>query len=66
MLVSQSKTPLIKKYELFTRFRTQKIITFLEIKYGQNHGQCSEKGASAEADFWYGENIDHVKKKSSK
>jgi hypothetical protein len=24
------------------------------------------KGASAEADFWYGDNIDHVKKKSSK
>ena len=24
------------------------------------------KGASAEADFWYGENIDHFEKKSSK
>ena len=22
------------------------------------------KGASAEADFWYGENIDHIKEKS--
>ena len=43
-------------------------ITFSENKYGQKHGQCSEKveGASAEAGFWYGENIDHVEKKSSK
>ena len=24
------------------------------------------KGATAEADFWYGENIDYVEKKSSK
>jgi len=24
------------------------------------------KGASVEAGFWYGENIDHVEKKSSK
>ena len=24
------------------------------------------KGASAEADFWYGENIDHVEKKTLK
>ena len=24
------------------------------------------KGASVEADFWYGENIEHVEKKSSK
>ena len=24
------------------------------------------KGGTAEADFWYGENIDHVEKKSSK
>ena len=32
-------------------------ITFSENKYGQNHGQCSEKveGASVRAEFSFGE-----------
>ena len=40
---------------------------FLESKYRQNHGQCSEKveGASDGADFFHGENLDHPEKKNS-
>ena len=43
-------------------------ITFSENKYGQNHGQCSEKveGARVRAEFLFGEKIEHAEKKSSK
>ena len=37
---------------------------FLENKYCQNHGQCSEKWASVRADFFDGENLDHPEKKA--
>ena len=47
---------------IMTQILYQQIfITFSESKYGQNHGQYSEK-----VDFWHGENIDHAEKKSSK
>ena len=54
---------------LMTQILYQKsFITFSENKYGQNMINVQErlKGATAEADFWYGENIDHVKKKKLK
>ena len=75
LAVSQLLPPWTPKYDNFalfvkimTQIFTQKITHFSESKYGQNHGQCSErlKGGSAEADFWYGENIDHIVEKSSK
>ena len=58
--------PKSDNFALFVKIMTQilyqkNFMTFSESKYGQNHGQCSEK-----VDFWYGKNMDHVKKKSSK
>ena len=52
-----------------TQILHQNIFTmFFENKLGKNmvDVQKSLKGASAEADFWHGKNIDHAEKKSSK
>ena len=51
-----------------TQILHQFLYLFLKANIAKNRGQCSEKveGASVEADFWHGENIDHPEKKSSK
>ena len=70
---SVKKTPLSRRKLFVDQNMTQilyqkSFITFSESKYGKImvNVQKRLKGASAEAGFWYGENIDHVKKKNSK
>ena len=74
-LFLSQKTPLNWRKWVFDQNMTQMLyqksfITFSENKYGQNHGQCSERVegglTSAEPVFWYGENIHQVEKKISK
>ena len=50
--------PKSDNFALFVKIMTQILyqkyfVTFSESKYGQNHGQCSEK-----VDFGYGDNLD--------
>ena len=72
VLVSQSKdTPKLKEMICLpnmTQILYQKgFITFSENKYGQNHGQCSEKvEGGLSGGLFLVKNIDLVEKKSLK
>ena len=65
-------TPKYDNFALFVKIMTQictKISQLFQIANMAKimvNVQKRLNGASAEADFWYGDNLDHVEKKSSK
>ena len=73
MLVSQSKyTPRLKEMIFLPEYDSNFVPTkFIQLFQKANMARIMANvqkrlnGASAEADFWYGENQDHVEKKSS-